>query len=354
VPKEASIQLQAPLPAQTRHEGSPTDRMLAATVVQGQQVWFFKATGPVARLDDAVARRFREFLMTVHFNSSGEPEWELPSGWSTGAPAAARFATLLVGDNVEVTVIALPAPAGAFDPYLLMNVNRWRGQLSLSPLRALADSLETIGLPGGQTAHFVDLQGWQSTAAPPMQGPFAGADKGAGVGGGGLPPDHPPLSPRATDAADRDLAGRGQPAGRSAGAVTTAGLQYDIPSGWQPGGGGAMRAASFKVVDAGREVEITVIPLATGDLLDNVNRWRDQAGLQAVKSESEIEAETLAVGAHSGRYVQLHNAAKNISILAVIVPAQGRFWFVKLSGDTGLAKREEPHFRQFVTSLKIP
>jgi hypothetical protein len=64
---------------------------------------------------------------------SASLKWSLPKGW-TDAPGGGsmRFATFKAPfeGKLEATVVVLPGPAGGE----LANVNRWRGQIDLSPL----------------------------------------------------------------------------------------------------------------------------------------------------------------------------------------------------------------------------
>jgi hypothetical protein len=64
---------------------------------------------------------------------AGAPlRWTLPEGWSEEAGGAMRRATLRppVSGSVDASVVVLAGAAGGE----LANVNRWRGQIGLSPL----------------------------------------------------------------------------------------------------------------------------------------------------------------------------------------------------------------------------
>ncbi len=71
------------------------------------------------------------------------PRWKTPTGWKERGADGMRAATLLPpGGGVEVTVIALPGDVGGE----LANVNRWRGQIGLTPLEeaGLAEAKTTV------------------------------------------------------------------------------------------------------------------------------------------------------------------------------------------------------------------
>jgi len=166
-------------PAATTDPSTGPDRMLGAIVLRPQQGWFFKLTGPEAAVT-AAREPFVNFLKTVDFTGPDQsPVWKLPEGWTEGAPRAMRFATLAFKiDDVplELAISSLPNQGGDADSYLLMNLNRWRGQLGLGPstldsMRSAEGELETIELTGSEQALVTNLRGKLSTGG--MSAPFA-------------------------------------------------------------------------------------------------------------------------------------------------------------------------------------
>lgn len=167
-------------PAADEPQGAPTDRTLGAIVPLSPQGWFFKLTGPV----DAVAAQeeaFTTFLKSVRFSTEGKPSWTLPEGWQEQPGNQIRYATLVIpGDAkaLEVSVTALPNSDSDATNYVLVNVNRWRGQLRLPPIEAdqLSGEAKEIKLDGA-TATLVNLVGHATGAMgrPPF---FPGARNG--------------------------------------------------------------------------------------------------------------------------------------------------------------------------------
>jgi hypothetical protein len=142
-------------------KGAPTDRTLGVIVPLVPQGWFFKLTGPTdkvaARLDE-----FTTFLKSVSF-ADGKPAWKLPEGWQERPGSQIRYATLVLpGEEppLEVSVTALPNSGTDDENYVLVNVNRWRGQLRLAPIdrQQLAAESTAIQLSGA-TATLVNLEG---------------------------------------------------------------------------------------------------------------------------------------------------------------------------------------------------
>ena len=164
-------------------------RILAAITRRDGAAWFFKMKG-----DDALVAgqkpAFVEFLASVSFpaataqaqlppshppidggnmmgqagtaTSSGQPKpnWEVPSGWKEipgGQFLVAKF-VLTGGANAQANVNVSMSPGDGGG--LLANVNRWRSQLSLTPVAEadLAKDVQPLDLPGGK-ASVADLAG---------------------------------------------------------------------------------------------------------------------------------------------------------------------------------------------------
>lgn len=138
-------------------------------------------------------------------------------------------------------------------------------------------------------------------------------------------------------------------------------IQYTLPPGWFNKPGDAMRVASFGVTNTtGQSADISAIPLggmAGGDL-SNVNRWRGQVGLPAVKPE-ELEAlwEKVPVGPLTGRMVDLAgtNPAEGTPshLLAVVLTQGDTTWFFKMLGGNELVTAQKPNFLDFLKSIKF-
>ncbi len=179
-PHDAGLPMTPPGQVETPPTGEPTDRTLAAIVPLTPQGWFFKLSGPI----DAVAAQedaFNAFLKTVKF-TGGKPEWTLPEGWEARPGNAFRYATLVIpseGKPLELTVSALPNTGEDDESYVLVNVNRWRGQLRMPSITAQQLPTETTTIDvGGTPSTLVNLAGHaapNSMGRPPF---FSGATDG--------------------------------------------------------------------------------------------------------------------------------------------------------------------------------
>jgi hypothetical protein len=66
-------------------------------------------------------------------------------------------------------------------------------------------------------------------------------------------------------------------------------VTWNVPEGWKEQPGSQSRFATFQIGSVEGPMELTVVPLGSeaGSLLENVNRWRRQLGLEAVP-ESDL------------------------------------------------------------------
>lgn len=335
VPKTEAIQL--PAPAKSTNDPQATageaQRMLGAIIHLQSQFWFLKMTGDVA----AVAAReteFQQLVQSITFNEKGEPQWSLLSGWTQQPASGLRFATLVVGDDpkLETSVSVLPAGDGDVNEGVLANLNRWRNQLALPPIK-LSDLAKesTLSLPNGLSAVYVNLTG---TAKPTGMGaPFAG-------GRGGM--DRPFAPPTAAN----------PPA--------VASMKLAAPPEWKPGKVGGMRKAAYEVEGAVGKGEVTIIDLSreAGDRFANVNRWAGQIGLPPMDAAGlKVAMKSIEVGSLTGDYVVLVPPPENEdgqAILGVIVDKGDKTWFIKLQAPTALALQEKTAFEAFVKSVELP
>jgi len=146
-----------------------------------------------------------------------------------------------------------------------------------------------------------------------------------------------------------------------AGQVVVPGVKWKTPAGWEEVAPGQMRVASFRVKGGGDAVaDVGVVPLPgmAGSDLDNVNRWRAQVGLAAVKQEELAGlAEDVEVAGSKGQLFDLagQNAgpADKTRLLAVILRKDGIAWFFKMTGPDALVASQKGAFREFLQGVSF-
>ncbi len=313
------------------------DHTLAAMVPQGETVWFFKLTGKGSAIDRH-REEFTKFLTGLKpSESSDKPvKWDLPKDWTERGPSEMRLATLLIPDpkgDLEISVSSLPL-ADSWEDFVMANVNRWLGQLGQGPLSRqkilnLTKSMKTAAGP----ATVIELAGVMK--ASPAMNPHGGIASQTAEKSSAEEPVAPP--------------------------ATSEELTYKAPPDWQPGQTSAMRKAAFRLADADRQAEVTVItlPAAGGpqvtDVQANVERWAGQVALPADTDLAKL-IEPITIDGTPGSYVRLMGpeaAEPRLAMLAAMVVNGEKVWFFKLFGETQLVDSQTQAFREFVESVQF-
>ncbi|TWT42931.1 hypothetical protein [Botrimarina hoheduenensis] len=313
--------------------GEPTDRMLAAIVAGQDQVWFFKAVGPI----EAISTRQTDLIgLLQSIDPQGpQPSWKLPPGWTEQPGNGMRLATLQGPaaeglPPVEVSVIGLPK-VGDWRAQVLDNLNRWRGQMGQPPLEsATLDAQLKPLLADRKEAVLIDFVGW-----------FAGGM----MPGTPVQPSPPQQSQQAAPPADTPTPGNLSAAPE---------LTFDTPLGWVVKPASAMRKASFTTA-AGSEVTAFVFSAAAeamADPLQNVNRWRSEVGLEPITApELDQSSETYKLAGEDGTYVELVGATE--TTYAAMLRRGPSVWFFKLRGPGEAAASDREAFRTWLTSVRF-
>lgn len=329
------------------------ERMLVAILPLGEKVWFFKVSAGPEKAVGTIESQFRDFVKTVKFESGSPVLTELPEGWRRGGEKRMRFASIDVttpGKQLDISISNLSRPpssggstADDWDKYVLLNVNRWRGQLGLEPSQDKWAGGEPIELASsdGQGV-WLDIVGEsaasnRSMGAPMAQsgGPFSGAGPFSGNANphnasANSDPPKKPFNPR---------------------------LKFDRPDGWRDGRMSSMRWAAFNVGPKKTQAEVTVMP-AGGELRGNVQRWIGQVigekPEDAVVDEALKDAIKLQVsGRDAQRFVLTSDDTnKETAIDATIVPMEGGMnMFIKMTGPAATIKEQRDALGEFIESL---
>ncbi len=295
--------------------------LLGVIYPHGDLTWFFKLMGPDSDVT-AQAGAVDDFLKSVRFTDQDDRpmEWKLPEGWQPVADAKAspgRYATLRIEakdkPSLDLHIDKFPGQVGG----LLANVNRWRGQVGLSPIDA--DDLDKVTRKeefNGNPATVVRLVGPGSkpgSGAPFMNLPGRAADETA--------------------------------------------LHYTKPDGWQASDNlvvkGIRRAALFTASDANGSVEISVTPLPgdAGGLVGNVTRWRGQVGLDPLTEDQMKDFPKVDVAGASVPLIDTGEGADHQRILGAAVPHDGQTWFFKMQGPSAAVEKQKTRFNDFLKSV---
>ena len=331
-------------------KSSKPTRMVVAIFQRSDAAWFFKISGSPEKVT-ASESAWQPFIDAIEFESKGgseRPVWELPEGWSLGGKAQMVFAIVKMPDtDAEIRISRL---GGQQD--LLSNVNRWRGQLGLSSVKAeaLDENLVLKQGPGGQYRLF-DQKG--TSAGRSMGGPFMRqqamrrAESEKKENKEPKPEEQPVVD--SPEELQNDLAANPK-------------FTLDPPEGYSPGKTSAMVVARFvKETDQGK-VQISLVPLtATNKWNENVNFWRQSVGRKAIEAD-EIKSvtEAVTISGVEGKKISLladedsaDEAANKKSLVGVMVKHKDAAWFFKMMGAPSLVKSDQAIFDTFLESFKF-
>ncbi len=332
--------------------GASGARILAVTVQEGEDIWFFKLTGEADKVEPVIGEA-EAFLATVQFvDEAPGVTFDAPDNWNALAPGQFATAKWALDDAAELvfSITSLSFPNWD-DQIYLANVNRWRGQVGLprtnvADMNRMARSIEVGGLPASR----LDMGGVGAPAGSGAQNadPHAGMGRDPHAGMGRDPHAGLGIDPTTGGVKGDD----GTPAG-SEPAKRELPLKWELPEGWTELPAGGFRVASFQIEgDTPLSVAITRFPGDVGGLHANVNRWLGQVGLGPVSpDEVDSVAEKLDVGDLEVRIVDAKGEQQRL--LAALVPGDAETWFVKVSGAPDAIESAVESFRRFVESLRL-
>jgi hypothetical protein len=307
--------------------------------------------------------------------------WTVPQGWKPvqgGDPMrVASFSVAPEDPKALVTVIPLGPEAAALWP----NVKRWAGILKLPDVTE-ADVPKFVHQTqvSGEQGQIVEMTGASESGNPPVSllsaivphegttwfftlkaaAPIVEAQKANfekfvhsvqfSAARPGTEADASPAGPTQADDAHGDPAASNQSFKLA---------QWKTPAGWQEEpGANTMRVTAFRIGPASDDVEVIVSRIARGQMgsfTDNINRWRDQVGLDPVASISPGMLQPTGVAGHGALSLTLtgpKDAAGMAKQLTVVMSIEGRdFWFIKMLGPESVVAKQRDALKQFLDSM---
>lgn len=323
------------------------NKPVSAHAAAAPATWFFKLSGP-RELVLAQQAAFRQLLESVKFNAQGQPDYAVPADWKREDGPPPRRETLKIPGQdppLEISVTSLPTPPVPASEYQLQNVNRWRDQLGLEPLTESNWLLEGI-----RRGELVELKGSEQSAAiliATLTGALEGTPE-AGMLAAILTPPAPPATTARAPASNMNA-----PPGMEISSAASA-FDHTPPASWTKSSGSSARLASFEAINDGGKLDISVTRFpGGGDLLSNVNRWREQAGLPAVTSDQlGSSVSELTLGGRAAKLVTAIGTEQGI--VTALVPDGNAQWFFKMQGPVQAVNDEQPRFREWLNTVKFP
>ena len=152
------------------------------------------------------------------------------------------------------------------------------------------------------------------------------------------------------------------PAPAADGADAATAVHWKAPAEWTEQPATGFRKGFFLVPGPnGQKAEVSVVsvPSASGGLLSNVNRWRDQLQLAPIVEAGLKDAGSiLPVAGHNVFYVDLVSEKPILDggksrVLGGILPLTNETWFFKMGGPDSLVESQKELFQSFLRSVQL-
>lgn len=327
-PRTASQRTPPMMPAANPTGQRGPSRMVAAILQRPEAMWVFKIVGSpdqVAKTETA----WRPFLEAVTFESESQlPRWTLPAGWEELPGNDFRHATLLmsgVDPPLELAISKLPPGQD-----LLMNVNRWRGQLELEPLSQDRLDAELGKISAGpETFLLFDATG-VSASSTPMGGPQGVPPSSTAGGSTSLPT-----------------------AGAAAAALP---FEFSPPDQWESGPTTQFTLRRFVRTEGTRTVQlaITRLPSTGQSWNDNVGVWCGELGLPTLPPEKITEqTQARIIDGRPAQSILLKSDAEGKASQIVHWTTDVESWYIKLTGDASLVDESQATLDALVNSIRF-
>lgn len=311
-------------PPQASPMAQPT-RMVVAIFEQPQETWFAKVTGPPEQIK-ATTETWTKFFNSIQF-ANGQATWDAPKEWKQSAPRPMREATYLVPETsppLEVVVSKLPGKQS-----LLLNANRWLGQINLPP--TTADNVDEYFTSQSNTAGTYLLFDQTGSGSGQMSPPFAGNNRSGNA----------PAAPFASGAENAPPK-----------------LTFETPAGWNKVETSGIVSGRLNKIDGDAKAQITLIdlPASANEWGPNALRWAGQVGLESLTEEQLAERTSeITVDGVTGKLIDLIDNDSNGTdgMLAGMVKHKGSAWFLKIMGDKQLVDQSRDEFLQLLDSIRF-
>jgi hypothetical protein len=126
-------------------------------------------------------------------------------------------------------------------------------------------------------------------------------------------------------------------------------LQWTLPEGWKDKDEQAQMRYATLTVD-GLDTLVSNFPGDVGGLHANLNRWRQQVGLEPVPA-ADVEKQFTKVEL-KGTTALVCDLQGQRRMLGAIVKDGDKTWFFKMTGDSEKVGKQKENFEKLIKSLK--
>jgi hypothetical protein len=333
-------------------------RILGAIFPLNGAGYFLKITDSITRIE-GIKESFPKIVAEFKTDpDSGKPVLDLPAGWEMlpgDAFAEAKVAIPLAGQDkpaiMTISKLAAPAEESAWPDYLLMQLNRWNGQVAQDnqTLDELMASIQPVPREGSKIpAYIFDKNGSMGKSESPNSLPPSDASSPATVAApkqdASMPADHG--SATETKAFDPST------------------LRYELPEGWEKLPDRAFRIATFRVPGGESQLDgEIVISQAVDNPLENSKMWSEQVlktddpSILGPKAEETVSrAETIPAGKREAKLytIRANDEKSGLCLMIAVIPMEGfpTSMFVKLRSTIQLAEQQKSNLLRFIDSMR--
>ena len=310
------------------------------------------------------------------FETKPEFAWTMPAGWSQLPTRSMHLLDMKAGPDKDVECSLSTAGGSVLD-----NVNRWRSQFGQPPLEEAALAKFARQPLLGLEAVRVEVEG----AYAGMGGAKGAAPKEGFKLLGLIAPANgqqvfvkmtgPKAAVEAQAAAFDQFAGSltvkqdgGAHGGPHGGAATAGGadaadhsddFDFALPTGWTRQKSDGNRIVNVRPADD--PAMECYLSIASGGVLPNVNRWRNQFGAPPIDDAELAKLPRLALFGQPAVRVEVDGTFTTMAgekregqaLLGLVADAGGQQIFVKMTGPKAAVERERAGFVAFAASLRF-
>ncbi len=333
-------------------------RILGAVIPYKDVAYFLKATDKTERLSLAESD-FRTVVERFAIDTEKrEMNFQLPENWTSKWRNDGGQFNVIAEFNVKtgsgepikftVTELSKPTDVAAWDSYLLVNINRWRGQLQLPETDSVAiqNELPSIKREGfALPATIFDATGAGTAASNGASNTASNGASNTASTGASTAASPPTSASTILPTPESPLK-----------------LAYEKPDSWEIQAAKPFRLATFKIANSEGPGEV-VVSLAKDSPVPNAEMWfeqvlqrDDKAIIRPLATKSVNEAEEIQAGKRPGKLYSIRSgdeATAPVLLVAAIPTGENELClFVKLKSDLRTSEEQKSNLLSFVNSLR--
>jgi hypothetical protein len=129
-------------------------------------------------------------------------------------------------------------------------------------------------------------------------------------------------------------------------------LSSSLPAGWKVLPPSGIRVANYSI--EGTDLELYLVPLSSGNVVHNANRWREQLGLPPQTAEEiKNEAQCFQLHDHEACWLEIENPESGLGIFATIIDHAPIYWYFTAKGSTKELRAHKKELQDFPKSLPL-